>query len=252
MDFNRYSRQYILKEVGEEGQKRLLSSRAVVVGLGALGGVTAEALARAGVGYLRVIDRDVVQESNLARQTLFNQKDADQRMSKALAAERYLKSVNPTIEINAINKELNASNCAELLDDVDIILDGTDNYPTRFLMNEFAIMNNLPWIYTAVLGVQGVSLAVLPGKGPCLTCLLEQAPLQDSFPTTEKEGVLGTTAGLAGSLQATRAIRYLVSGETDANLLSFNIWEGIFRSRVFPRWADCPTCALRKFLNLTG
>lgn len=250
MDFNRYSRQYILKEIGEEGQRRSLSSRVVVVGLGALGGVTAEALARAGVGYLRIIDRDVVQESNLARQTLYNQKDADQAVPKALAAKKYLELVNPTIEITAINAELNSSNCAELLGGVDIILDGTDNHPTRFLMNDYAVMHNLPWIYTAVLGVQGVSLAVIPGKGPCLTCLLEQSPPKDSFPTTASEGVLGTAPGLAGFLQATRALRYLVSGETDTNLFSFDIWQGVFRSRPFPRRPDCPTCVQNKFPHL--
>lgn len=247
MDFDRYSRQSILSEIGAKGQDRLASSRVVVVGLGASGGITTEYLARAGVGYLRLIDRDIVEESNLSRQTLFTQKDADEGLPKALAAKRYLHLVNATIEIESHNSDLNASNYDELLSNVDIILDGTDNYPTRFLINDYSVKMGLPWIYTAVLGMEGVCMAIVPAKGPCLTCLMEREPEAGSFQTTECVGVLGPLPGLVSCLQSARAIRYLVEGDVDLNLVSVNIWTGDFRSRPLARRKDCPTCGRGEF-----
>jgi len=247
MGSNRYQRQIILSQIGEQGQNKLSASRVAVVGLGAVGGITVEYLARAGVGYLRLIDKDVVEESNLPRQILYTHKDALEGLQKPMAAKRYLHLVDAELEIEAQNVELNAGNCEELLEGVDIILDGNDNYTTRFILNEFSAKSGIPWIYSAVLGTEGASLGIIPGQGPCLTCLLSEEPEVGNFETTETVGVLGSVAGVVGSLQSARAIRYLVAGDMDYRLVSVNVWSGDFRSQSLSRRRDCPTCVKKKF-----
>lgn len=253
-DKERYSRQVRYEEIGEEGQARLLQSRAVVVGCGALGTFHASALARAGVGALVIIDRDYVEISNLQRQWLFDEEDAASAVPKAIAAERHLRLINAGCQVEAHAVDLTAANAEELLAGADVILDGTDNFETRYLINDYALVHGVPWIYGAAVGSYGLSMPVLPDETACLRCLYPELPAGVQ-PTCETAGVLNTITSLIASLQVTEALKIL-SGRRDAvsrTVTTVDLWNGPLRQTAQPpRDPECPACGRREFVWLTG
>ncbi|HMD32962.1 MAG TPA: ThiF family adenylyltransferase [Candidatus Acidoferrales bacterium] len=257
----RYSRQILFAPLGAEGQQRLLESRAVIVGCGALGTVVAGLLARAGVGRLRIVDRDFVELSNLQRQTLFEEADARDALPKAVAAERRLRAANSGIEIEGVVADLTPENVAEWLDGFALILDGTDNFETRMLVNDYAVSAGVAWIYAAAVGSYGVTFTVRPGTTACLACLVESpgegngaaAGLRPEE-TCDTAGVLNTAAGVVGSLEAAEAVKIL-SGHEEAlsgRLVSCDVWAGRFQSVRVERDAGCRACGRREFRWLEG
>jgi molybdopterin-synthase adenylyltransferase len=249
----KYSRQILFAGIGEPGQQRLLASSAVIVGCGAIGAAAANLLARAGVGKLRIIDRDFVEPSNLQRQTLFDEADALAALPKAIAAERKLRSINSSVSVEGIVADLSPSNAADLLAQFDLILDGTDNFETRFLINDFAVQNGKPWIYAAAVASYGLTMTIRPGATPCLACLMETQQ-QGLEQTCDTIGVLGPIVNLIASLEVAEALK-LLAGRTEAlhdRLISCDIWSGHFQSVRIPRNPHCRVCARREFAYLHG
>ena len=257
--YERYSRQILFSEIGEAGQQRLLESSAVMVGCGALGTALANLLVRAGVGKLRIVDRDFVEPSNLQRQTLFEESDAQEALPKAVAAERRLRAINSGVMVEGIVADVSSKNAEELLSGFPLILDGTDNFETRFLLNDVAIHLNVPWIYAAVVASYGVTLTVRPGETACLACALEsesaESPQKNgSEDTCDTIGVLGAAAGVISSIEAAEAIKWL-TGKTEmvgGRLTSFDVWSGKFQSVRVARNADCRACVHHDFRYLEG
>ena len=249
---SRYSRQVILREIGEKGQQRITSSRVAVVGVGATGSVSSAILVRAGVGFIRVIDRDIVELSNLQRQTLYTEKDVGEGLPKALAAEQSLSSMNGEVTVEAINDHLSPRNIEAIVRDVDIVIDGTDNMETRYLINDYCVKTSIPWIYGGALGTQGMTMVIDPGRGPCFRCLFTESPAPERLGTCETVGVLGSTPSIVGSHQAMAAIRYLV-GERKSksgSLLTFDLWSDDYSVINVKRDPDCPTCGRNEFSYL--
>ena len=241
--------------IGPEGQSRLLASRATIVGCGAIGAAAANLLARAGVGSLRVIDRDFVEPSNLQRQTLFDESDAQEALPKAAAAERKLGSINSGISVQGVVADLQPQNAEELLSGCDLILDGTDNFETRFLINDFAVKSGVPWIYAAAVASYGLTMTVRSDITPCLACLLENGDSARSLEETcDTIGVLGPVVNLVASWQAAEALKIL-AGRTEAlhgRLLSCDVWTGHTQSIRVVRNPQCRACARRNFTYLEG
>ncbi len=252
----RYSRQILSQHMGEECQKVLMDSYAVVVGCGALGTVSSSYLTRAGIGRLRIIDRDFIEESNLQRQILFDENDIIENLPKAIAAQRKLQQINTGTTIEGIVTDVNYANIEELTKDADIIIDGTDNFETRFLINDFCIKNNIPWIYGACIGSRGLTMNIIPSKTPCLRCVFETMPQMGTFPTCDTAGVIGPIAGIIGSIQATEAIKILTGKYESANktLIEIDVWDTKVKQidvSDLKSLNDCPTCKLHtyKFLK---
>jgi molybdopterin/thiamine biosynthesis adenylyltransferase len=245
----KYSRQTLFAPLGKEGQLRLMSSRAVIIGCGALGSFHASALARAGVGELVLIDRDYVEESNLQRQWLYDESDARDGLPKAIAAERKLRAVNSEISVTGIVTDVDATNVERLIKDADVILDGSDNFAVRYLINEAAVKNSIPWIYGAAVGSYGVTATILPGRTPCLACLLPDAP-GGAQPTCDTAGILNVAASAVASFQVANALKIL-SGQSEAvepRLLTLDVWQGSPRSvAVGDPDPGCRVCADREF-----
>ncbi|HLV95963.1 MAG TPA: ThiF family adenylyltransferase [Candidatus Acidoferrales bacterium] len=254
---DKYSRQILFDGIGEAGQEKLLASSAVLVGCGALGTVVAGLLARAGVGRLRVIDRDFVERSNLQRQTLFTEADARESLPKAVAAERNLRAINSEVQVEPIVGDLTSRNARELLSGFPLILDGTDNFETRLLLNDAAVCFSIPWIYAAAVGSYGVTLTIQPAQTACLACLLESEEghvAAGAEETCDTAGVLGSVVGVIASIEAGEAIK-LLSGNAEAlhhRLISCDIWRGRFQSIRVPRNPDCRACGRREFSYLEG
>ncbi len=250
----KYSRQMLFRGIGPHGQQRLLASRVVIIGCGAIGAATANLLVRAGVGQVRLIDRDFVEPSNLQRQTLFEESDARDSLPKALAAQRKLRAINSDIQVEGFVADLNPSNATELLSGFPLILDGTDNFETRFLINDFAVSSGTPWIYAAAVSSYGVSLTIRPGHSACLACLLDSSWGIGFEDTCETIGILGPAVNLIASLQSTEAIKFLSGQEESCHgrLLSCDVWSGRFQSIVPPRNPQCRACARGDFSYLAG
>jgi adenylyltransferase/sulfurtransferase len=244
MDHDRYSRQVILEEIGRTGQEKIISSRVAVAGIGATGSVSSAILTRAGVGFIRVIDRDIVELSNLQRQTLYTEKDAGEGLPKALAAEKHLTSMNGEVTVEAVNNHLSPRNIEAIVGDVDVIIDGTDNMETRYLINDYSVKTSIPWIYGGALGTQGMTMLIDPGVGPCFRCLFAESPGPGRLGTCETVGVLGSTPVMVGSHQAMKAIRYLVrDGKTKSSgLFTFDLWNDNYSVIDVKKDPDCPTC----------
>jgi molybdopterin/thiamine biosynthesis adenylyltransferase len=239
----RYSRQILFPGIGERGQEALLASHAVVVGCGALGSFHASALARAGVGRLTLIDRDYVEPSNLHRQWLFEESDAAECLPKAAAAQRRIARINSSVHVNAAITDLTASNVSELLGGADVILDGTDNFETRYLINDFAVSRGIPWVYGAAVASYGLSMPVLPGRSACLRCVYPNPPA-GAQPTCETAGVLNVIVSAVASLQTADALRILTGAPLSPKITTLDLWSGGIRQIDAPdRDADCPTCA---------
>lgn len=248
----RYSRQVLFAGIGQEGQRKLTSSRIALVGCGATGSALVSLLSRAGVGTIVIIDRDYVEPSNLQRQSLFDEPDAAQSLPKAIAAAKKISSFNSHIVVEPQVADLTPANVESLLDGVELILDGTDNFETRYLLNDFAVKTGLPWIYTAAVGSYGITMNILPGKTACLTCLFPELP-RGTFETCETAGILNSAVNLAASIAATEAIKLLVGAEKQmrGTLLSFDVWSNeraeVKAERPQP---GCRACGKRDFIHL--
>jgi adenylyltransferase/sulfurtransferase len=257
--YERYSRQILLGQIGELGQQRLLGSSAALVGCGALGTVQANLLVRAGLGRLRIIDRDFVEASNLQRQSLFDEADAREALPKAIAAERKLRAINSDVCVEGVVADLGRRNAEELLSGFPLLLDGTDNFETRFLLNDTAIKLGVPWIYAAVVTSYGVTLTIRPGETPCLACLIAARPesaLAGMEETCDTVGVLNAAVSVIASIQAAEAIKLLLGkfdpSERDGRLVSFDVWTGRFQAIRVARSPDCRVCVKRDFRYLAG
>jgi adenylyltransferase/sulfurtransferase len=257
VDLDRYARQMRFTPFGEEGQRRLLASRALVVGCGALGSVLANTLTRAGVGKLRVVDRDFLELNNLQRQVLFDEDDLAANLPKAIAAANKLRRINSQVEIEPIVADVNHTNIEQLCEGVDCIVDGTDNFEIRFLVNDAAIKHNIPWIYGGCLGCEGQTMTILPGETPCLRCLMAESPPPGTTPTCDTAGILAPIINVIASMQAMEAIKIL-SGHRDATsrvLSVFELWDNRLRQvkvASLRESVDCPTCKHGEFPWLAG
>lgn len=254
---DRYSRQMRFYGMGEEGQQRLLASRVTLCGCGALGTVLANALVRAGVGFVRIIDRDFIEPSNLQRQVLFDEQDIADNLPKAEAAAKKLRMINSGVTVEPVVADIDRTNIEELTRDVDLILDGTDNFEIRYLINDVAVKTNKPWVYGGCIGGHGQIMVILPGETPCLRCVFEAAPAAGDTGTCETAGVLGPIVNIVASYQAVEAIKILAGRKEKIvrELLYFDIWENTSRRiKVAPLLGkvDCPCCQRRTFEWLEG
>ena len=250
----RYSRQSILPQIGTEGQKKISSARVAIVGIGALGSVSAQLCARAGVSFLRLIDRDVVEWSNLQRQVLFTESDARESLAKAAAAKSHLGLVNSEIKIEAMVDDLNCSNVDEYLSDVDIVLDGTDNFETRYLLNDFSVKSKKPFVYGGAVGTKGMVYSVLADDRPCLKCLFPESPSSAGAQTCDLAGVLASTAHVTASIQFTQLLQIVTqgAGAVNAELLSFDVWSHQFKNIIASEFSEarCEACSNGQFKHL--
>jgi molybdopterin/thiamine biosynthesis adenylyltransferase len=254
---SRYSRQILLADIGEAGQEYLAASRVAILGCGALGTVQAEALCRGGVGFLRIVDRDFIEESNLQRQTLFTEEDAREGLPKAIAAERRLRQVNSEVHVEACVDDVRAGNIERLITGMDCVLDATDNFETRFLINDAAVKLGIPWIYGAAVGGCGLSMTILPQETPCLRCILESLPPAGASPTCDTAGVLASIVNIVASIQVAETIKVLTKNIQRVNrkLLSLDVWENRWKQIEIAstrEQGDCPCCQLRRFEFLEG
>ena len=249
----RYSRQVLFGGIGEEGQRRLRGARALVVGCGALGSAQVETLARAGVGRLRIVDRDFVEESNLQRQTMFTERDARERVPKAVAAARRIAEINSDVACEAEVADVNRSNVERLVDACDVVLDGTDNFATRFLVNDACVKHGVPWVYGAAVGSYGVTLTVRPNVTPCLRCVFPEVPAAGTAPTCDTAGVIMPVISIVAAVQVAEALK-LLTGRAESlhgRLMQFDVWRNEWRQiNVGARAPDCPACGLRRFESL--
>ncbi|MDR3567581.1 MAG: ThiF family adenylyltransferase [Syntrophobacteraceae bacterium] len=245
----RYARQEILPQIGVDGQRKLASATAFIVGGGGLGGYQAELLARAGLGRLRMADRDLVEWHNLHRQVLFQESDAEANVSKAEAAARRLREINSTIEVEVLAVDVTARNALALLADADIVLDATDNFETRYLINDVCVKLAKPWVYAGVVGTVGMVMPVLPGSGgPCLRCVIPVPPEPGTMATCDTAGVLNSAVAVIASLSATLAVRILLGAPpAEIGLLHADIWNMSFNLMKVKRDERCPCCALQTF-----
>jgi molybdopterin/thiamine biosynthesis adenylyltransferase len=255
---DKYSRQILFAGFGQEGQEALLKSSAVVVGCGALGTVVANLLVRSGVGRVRIIDRDFVELSNLQRQTLFEESDARDALPKAVAAQNRLRAINSDVVVEGVVADLTPQNAIHLLTGFNVLLDATDNFETRMLINDAAISLNTPWIYTAVVGSYGVTMTIIPEKTPCLACILESedgTPVSRSAePTCDTEGVLNAAASMIASFEAAEALKLLVKRDEPRHgkMVSCDVWLGTFQTVRVSRNPNCRACGRRDFTYLSG
>lgn len=250
---DRYSRQILFSGIGEQGQERLRAAGILILGCGALGSAHAESLARAGVGHLRIVDRDFVEPSNLQRQTMFTESDAENRLPKAIAAADHLRQINSEIEIEPRIVDVNYSNVEGLLDGCDVVVDGTDNFSTRYLINDACVKHNVNWIYGAAVGSYGVTMTVRPHHTACLRCIFEEAPPAASAPTCDTSGVIMPIINIVSAVQVSEAMK-LITGRTEdlhGSLMHFDVWRNEWRriGAGTPR-ADCPTCGLALYETL--
>jgi molybdopterin-synthase adenylyltransferase len=254
---DRYRRQTQFAPLGREGQDRLQASAIAICGCGALGSVLAERLLRAGVGRIRLIDRDWVEWDNLPRQTLFTERDAADRVPKAVAAAEKLQLINSQTQIDIAVADLTHRSVYQHLHDVDLILDGTDNFETRYLINDFALANNKPWVHGGCIGAQGQVLPIVPGKTACFRCLMPDMPTADSVGTCDTVGVLGPAVSMIASCQAIEAIKILAqrTNETLGQLQIFDMWRGTQRMislAALQAGEQCPACGLHDYEFLEG
>ena len=246
----RYSRQELFEGIGRDGQARIRSSRVVVVGCGALGSSLAEMMVRAGVGGLTVIDRDYVEESNLQRQSLFTEEDAARSLPKATAAEAHLRKLNSEVEVRGVIADLAPENAGVMLAGADLVLDGTDNFETRFLVNDVCVREGIPWVYGACVGSYGLALLVRPRQSPCLRCVLEEMPAPGSGPTCDTAGVVAPIVQVIAGIQAAEGLKVL-AGRTESllpGIVSVDLWRGHFEVvQLRDRAPWCPACTAGRY-----
>ncbi|MFP4609122.1 MAG: ThiF family adenylyltransferase, partial [Candidatus Aenigmatarchaeota archaeon] len=242
---SRYARHLVLSQISERGQSKIGESSVAVFGLGALGSTITDALARTGVGRLKIVDRDFVEISNLNHQILYDEKDLGR--PKAEAAVERIEEINSDIEVNAEVLDINPTNVERLLEDVDLVMDAADNMELRYLVNDACVKKGVPWIYTAVLGTYGMTMNVYPEKGPCLRCLIPEKPSRGSMETCDTAGVLFSLPRAMANIASTEAVKYLIGGPTRKELLTFDIWESEYELTRVERRENCETCVERRF-----
>ncbi len=251
----RYSRQILFDGIGREGQARIMAARVVLVGCGALGTVQASLLVRAGVGTLRIIDRDFVEESNLQRQILFDEEDVRNLLPKAVAAEHKLRAVNSLAKVEGLVEDVNASSISRLLEGFDLIVDATDNFDARFLLNDYSVDSGTPWIYGACVGSYGLTFPILPGETACLRCVFESAPPAGMSPSCDTAGVIGPIVGTIASLQAVEALKILAGKKNKINrrITTLDLWNNERNIVDLPeRDPECPCCGRHELPYLEG
>jgi molybdopterin/thiamine biosynthesis adenylyltransferase len=256
-NLDRYRRQMRFAPLGEKGQRRLAAARVLVCGCGALGSVAADLLVRAGVGFVRIVDRDFLEADNLHRQVLFDETDVAEELPKAVAAARRLAKINSAITIESAVADVTAANIRGLADDVDVIVDGTDNFEIRYLLNDYAVANGKPWVFGGCLGAEGQMLAILPGETPCLSCIMPEPPPAEAQPTCETAGVIGPIVSVIAALQAAEALKILSGNAAAVNrrMTIVDLWRNELRSIGVARLRDggaCQTCGQRDFPWLEG
>lgn len=257
MSLERYSRQVLFSGIGNPGQQRLAQSHAVIIGCGALGALHAEMLARAGVGRLRLIDRDFIETSNLHRQIMFEERDVADRLPKAAAAAARLQRINSEVEVEAVVKDVNYTNVEALIGDADVVLDGTDNFEARFLLNDAAVKLDKPWVYGAAVGAYGVQMTIRPRQTPCLRCVFPEMPAPGTAPTCDTAGVILPIIAAIASYQVAETLKLLTGqiAKLHGALLQFDLWENSFaKLKLHEPAANCPTCRQGRydFLNARG
>ncbi len=249
----RYSRQILFAGIGAEGQKLLRGARVVIIGCGALGSAQAEALARAGVGHLRIVDRDFVETSNLQRQTMFTESDARERLPKAVACVNRIALINSEIEAEAEVLDVNQTNVERLIKDCDVVLDGTDNFATRYLINDACVKHRVNWIYGAAVASYGVTMTVRPHATPCLRCVFEEAPPGGSAETCDTAGVIMPIISMVTAVQVSEALKLLV-GQTEKlhnSLMQFDVWSNEWRRIALKSpMPECLTCGIGRYETL--
>ena len=253
---DRYSRQILFPGIGQTGQEKLVNSRVTLIGCGALGAMHAEMLARAGVGHLRLVDRDFIEASNLHRQVLFDESDAANALPKAVAAANRIARINSAIAVEPVVKDVNYANIEELIRDADVVLDGTDNFETRYLLNDAALKLDKPWVYGAAVGAYGVQMTIRPRLTPCLRCLFPDIPPPGTAPTCDTAGVILPIIATVASFQVAEALK-LLTGQSDklhGTLLQFDLWENRLTQLKIAgaRSADCAACAHGRYEFLTA
>ena len=251
---DRYSRQILFAGIGAEGQEKLAESRIAIVGCGATGSALSSLLVRAGVGWVRLIDRDYIEPSNLQRQVLFDEQDAAESLPKAVAAARKLRQINSDVTVDGQVADLTPANCEELLEGAHLVMDGTDNFETRYLINDYAVANNVPWIYTAAVGSYGVTMNVLPGETACLACVFPESP-HGVVETCDTSGILNSAVNAVASLAVTEALKLLVGARERLrrSLVSMDVWfNDNSEIRTDKPRADCRACREREFIHLSG
>jgi len=244
MTVDRYSRQTVLPVIGKDGQERLRQSNVLVVGCGALGTVTATQLVRAGVGTVRIVDRDFIEYHNLQRQILFDEEDVRQQIPKAKAAERHLRKVNSSVQVEGIVEDVNFTNVQRLVQGADLIVDGLDNLETRYLLNDAALKHGIPWIYGAAIATQGMTMTVIPGETPCIRCAFPTLPEPGSTLTCDTAGVISSAPMIIASLQFVEAIKLLVGhrDQLTPGLTVLDVWDGSTYRFVPERSDTCLAC----------
>lgn len=249
----RYSRQILFDGIGEAGQHRLMNASAAIIGCGALGTAQAEALARAGVGRLLIVDRDFVEGSNLQRQTMFTEEDASERLPKAVACVNHLASINSEVKAESLIADVNHSNVERIVKGADVVLDGTDNFATRYLINDACVKHGINWVYGAAVGSYGVTMTVRPRLSPCLRCIFEEAPPAASAPTCDTAGVIMPIISVVAAVQVSEALK-LLTGQTDNlhnSLMQFDVWKNEWRRiKLDAPSPDCRCCALAQYETL--
>jgi adenylyltransferase/sulfurtransferase len=252
---DRYSRQMLFSEIGKGGQEKLLNSRVLLVGCGALGASHAEMLARAGVGKLRIVDRDFVEFTNLQRQTLYKESDAEERLPKAIAAKTRISEINSGIEVEAIVSDINHSNIESYLDACDLVIDGTDNFQIRYLLNDACVKHGKTWIYGAAVSSYGTTMTIIPGETPCLRCIFEEMPDAGSSPTCDTAGVIMPIITSISAIQVSEALKFLTGNRSalHRSLVQVDVWQNDWRKiRLGDPNPECKACGTQRefeFLN---
>ena len=255
--YDRYSRQILFSGLGEQGQKNLMDSTVLLCGCGALGTVIADSLTRAGVGKLRIVDRDFVEISNLQRQVLFDERDVESQTPKAIAAANKLTQINSEVTIEPVVADVNYSNIMQLLDGVDLILDGTDNFEIRFLINDVSLEKNIPWIYGGCIGSHGQVMTIFPNESACLRCLIDSVPAPGTTETCDTAGILGPTVNVVASMQVVSALKLLTGNKNllEPVLTIIDIWDGSYRKMNIAdlrERSNCPACIQGERIWLSG
>lgn len=256
-DLERYSRQMRFSGIGPEGQRKLRNGKALLCGCGALGSMIASTLVRAGIGMLRIVDRDFLELNNLQRQVLYDEDDVASGLPKAVCAEAKLRRINSQVQIEAVVADLDSTNAEQFAADVDVILDGTDNFETRFLLNDVSLKRGIPWIYGGCLGSEGQTMTILPGQTACLRCLMPEPPPPGAAATCDTAGILAPVIQVIASLQAMEAIKILVGqlGQVNRDLVIIDVWDNQLRrvplKELFSGFEHCP-CRGQDFPWLSG
>lgn len=251
----RYSRQILFPGIGKAGQEKLIQSRVTLIGCGALGAMHAEMLARAGVGFLRLVDRDFIEASNLHRQVMYDESDAANALPKAVAAANRIARINSAVVAEAVVKDVNYANIEDLIRDADVVLDGTDNFEARYLINDAAVKLDKPWVYGAAVSSYGLQMTIIPGVTPCLRCVFPDMPAPGTSPTCDTAGVILPIIATVSSYQVAETLK-LLTGQTDnlhGSLIQFDLWQNSFtRLKLRERTPACPTCVQQRYEHLTA